>query len=489
MLLGLAVLMFPFMLWYSNTLMDKIAHAEQQKVKLWVDAIHRRADLLSYNDKLFEIITANEKNTANFMAQAFHKILSADEDISFYADFITENTTIPLILIDEKERITSTKNIDSNLMQRIDTAIHLNILLDEEGFQCLPINFYGNRFVYLHYKESIILTRLKIYFNDLVQNFLDEIVKNSPDLPVLVTDNSKSVVLISGNINASSFDTPEKRAKLIASMESANPPVVITIDNKPGYVFYRESNTLKMIRIFPFIQLIIAGIFVFFSWLLLRYSRRSEQNQIWIGMSKETAHQLGTPLSSLMAWAEILKEEKTAPEIVTEIEKDISRLENVAQRFSKIGSEPKLEPQNVGEIITNFLEYFKNRTSSKINFQLDIPTGNIVVQLNKYLFEWVLENLLKNAVDAMNGVGTIFVSLKNDNKKKYIFVDVTDTGKGIESKLQKTIFLPGITTKQRGWGLGLTLARRIIKNYHKGKLELKSSQIGKGATFRVSLRK
>jgi signal transduction histidine kinase len=471
--------------------MDKIFNSEQLKVRIWVDAIHRKADLLTYNTKLFREISANEKNNAAQMAKAFHKLLNANpnEDISFYLDFVTENKTIPLVLVNENQQITDFKNVDTVDKIMLQKTTNLEATLKHLHYNQIPINYYSNRYVYLYYKESLIYTRLWAYFDDLIKNFFDEIVNNSPSLPVLVTDSNKKTVLISGNIDKDAFNTPEKLSAVLASMSNENSPVKIHISNSEGYVFYKESNTLKFIRLFPVIQLFTGFVFVLFVFLLFRYANRSEQNQIWVGMSKETAHQLGTPLSSLMAWTEILRSENVANEIVTEIEKDISRLEKVTQRFSKIGATPKLEPDNIKQIVLDFVEYFKTRTSSKIEFKLIFPDEDIIARVNKYLFEWVLENLLKNAVDAMEGIGTLEVIIKNDPKKKYIFIDVNDTGKGIEPKIQKSIFMPGVTTKKRGWGLGLTLARRIIKNYHKGKLELKYSHLGKGSSFRISLRK
>jgi len=204
-------------------------------------------------------------------------------------------------------------------------------------------------------------------------------------------------------------------------------------------------------------------------------------------MSKETAHQLGTPLSSLMAWTEILRNENINPDIVVEMEKDIARLETITQRFSKIGSTPDLSPENIQDIINNFIHYFKNRTSSKVVFQIDLPKKPIIVEINKYLFEWVIENLCKNSVDAMNGQGTITISI--NESKKYIEIFIKDTGKGIDSKIEKKIFKPGFTTKSRGWGLGLTLAQRIIKNYHKGNLDIKSSIPFKETILRIKLKK
>ncbi|MCR5554000.1 MAG: HAMP domain-containing histidine kinase [Bacteroidales bacterium] len=221
--------------------------------------------------------------------------------------------------------------------------------------------------------------------------------------------------------------------------------------------------------------------------MYINRTKASEQNQVWVGMSKETAHQLGTPISSLMAWSELLKNEHIDDSILNEINKDISRLENIAQRFSKIGSDPKLVDENINTVISEFVVYFKNRTSSKVSFIVNMPQQELHANISRHLFEWVLENLCKNAVDAMNGVGNITIDLFDN--KKYIYIEISDTGKGIENKYQKDIFKPGFTTKERGWGLGLTLTQRIVNEYHKGKIELKNSVVGKGSTFKITLRK
>jgi signal transduction histidine kinase len=313
-------------------------------------------------------------------------------------------------------------------------------------------------------------------------------VDNSPSLSVVVTDSTQKNILKYGNIDTTRIHNSQYIQSLLKSMTSPNnPPIKISIGNSSAYVFYAESAVLKIMRIFPVILILLFGLFLTVAYLLFRFARRSEQNRIWVGMSKETAHQLGTPISSLMAWMEILQNENISPDILNEINKDLIRLENITQRFSKIGSIPKLKMENINEIITNFIDYFKNRTSSKIKFNVYVPENKIDAMLNKHLFEWVLENLCKNAVDAMNGAGTIAIQVSED--KKYIYIDISDTGKGIESKNQKSIFEAGYTTKSRGWGLGLTLARRIINDYHRGKIILKSSTTIKGSTFRVKLKK
>jgi signal transduction histidine kinase len=313
-------------------------------------------------------------------------------------------------------------------------------------------------------------------------------VDNSPALSIIVTDSTQKNVLRYGNIDTTQIDGKQYVQNLINSMISKNnPPIKISIGNNSNYVFYAESSILKIMRLFPVILILLFCLFLTIAYLLFRFARRSEQNQIWVGMSKETAHQLGTPISSLMAWTEILKNENVNPDILKEIDKDLIRLENITQRFSKIGSMPKLEVKNINKIVVDFIDYFKNRTSAKIKFNVYTTENEINVLLNKHLFEWVLENLCKNAVDAMNGDGT--VSIYVNESKKHIYIDITDTGKGIESKNQKRIFEAGYSTKSRGWGLGLTLSHRIINNYHSGKISLKRSAVGKGSTFRIKLEK
>jgi len=310
-----------------------------------------------------------------------------------------------------------------------------------------------------------------------------------PSLPVIITDSSQQNVLLYSNIDSLRVkNDPSYLEHLIQTMRAKNEPIRISFGgNMYVYVFYEAASTLRTLRIFPIIQLILVAIFLLVAYFLFRFARRFEQDRLWVGMSKETAHQLGTPISSLMAWSELLENENINPDIIKEINKDISRLENIAQRFSKIGSVPKLKVENINLVTSEFIFYFQSRVSSSIIFETKIPDYPIYASISKHLFEWVLENLYKNAVDAMNGIGTIGVSIQDD--KHFVYIDVSDTGKGIEIKHQKTVFEPGYTTKSRGWGLGLTLSRRIIKDYHNGKIEVKNSSLNKGSTFRIKLKK
>ena len=250
-------------------------------------------------------------------------------------------------------------------------------------------------------------------------------------------------------------------------------------------VCYDESVLLKRLSQYPYWQLGIVMIFVVVAIFALLSSKKAEQNKVWVGLSKETAHQLGTPISSLMAWIEILKENHPDDDLITEMDKDVKRLERIAERFSKIGSLPEPTPSSMNEVLEHVVEYMRRRVSNKVEISTIIPNHDVIVNMNASLFEWVIENLCKNAVDAMEGCGKITMQLIEENNR--VVIEVTDTGKGIRKKDISHVFTPGFTTKQRGWGLGLSLARRIVEDYHKGRIFVKSSELGKGTTFRIEL--
>lgn len=258
------------------------------------------------------------------------------------------------------------------------------------------------------------------------------------------------------------------------------------VDNSYINVCYDESLILKRLTIFPFVQLAVVVIFVVLAVFALLASKRAEQNRVWAGLSKETAHQLGTPISSLMAWVEVLKEEYPDDALIPELDKDVSRLRLISDRFSKIGSMPELAMVSLQEVLAHVVDYIDRRTSHNVVIRCQLPDHDVMVNINAALFEWVIENLCKNAVDAMNGgPGTISIAVMETGQK--VAIDVVDTGKGISKKNIKNVFRPGFTTKKRGWGLGLSLAKRIIEEYHKGRIFVKSSEVGVGTTFRIEL--
>jgi signal transduction histidine kinase len=272
-------------------------------------------------------------------------------------------------------------------------------------------------------------------------------------------------------------------------MKTQNEPILISVsDTETQYLYYRDSLLLENLKYYPIVQFAVIILFILVAYLAFNSSRNAEQNQVWVGMSKETAHQLGTPISSLMAWVELLKMQNIDESLIREFEKDTHRLQKITERFSKIGSVPELITTDIGEAIRSTVEYLRTRSSGKVKYILDFDeTKRIEAPLNASLFSWVIENLCKNAIDAMNGNGTIHISLID--KGEQLFIDVADTGKGIAKSNFKTVFQPGFTTKKRGWGLGLSLAKRIVENYHRGKIFLKHSEINKGTTFRIILQK
>lgn len=279
--------------------------------------------------------------------------------------------------------------------------------------------------------------------------------------------------------------------KVAQQMKAAGQVIRIPLANNHNdyiEVCYDESLMLRRIAIYPYIQLGVVMLFVVVAIFALLTSKRAEQNKVWVGLSKETAHQLGTPISSLMAWLAILKESYPNDKLLPELDKDVQRLQLVADRFSKIGSIPEPVPASMNEVLYHVVDYMDRRTSKKIQMTTDLPDEGIIIKMNASLFEWVIENLCKNAVDAMGGeCGQIVLHLEQLENK--VVVEISDTGKGIKKKNIKNVFRPGFTTKQRGWGLGLSLAKRIVEDYHHGKIFVKSSELGKGTTFRIELKK
>lgn len=315
-----------------------------------------------------------------------------------------------------------------------------------------------------------------------------KISDQNTSIPLIVTNEADSI-LIFKNITLPPNRQQEVLHKELRKMKQQNAPIEIYIsDIQKQYLYYRESYLLRNLRLFPVVQLLVIFLFIGVAYLAFSASRRAEQNQVWVGMSKETAHQLGTPISSLLAWLELLKLQNTDETTLSELEKDISRLEKITARFSKIGSKPELILTNLVDVIHSSVEYLKHRSPEKVKYEIRYDQAqNWEIPLNEALFSWVVENLSKNAMDAMNGSGQITFSLRQ--KEEQVIVDVTDTGKGILKSQFKTIFQPGFSTKKRGWGLGLSLAKRIVENYHKGRIFIRDSEINKGTTFRIILHK
>ncbi|NLB87369.1 MAG: HAMP domain-containing histidine kinase [Bacteroidales bacterium] len=368
-----ALLIGGISIFFTNTLMKKLAYEEHKKIQLWAEATQQLINI------------------------------SPDQDVSFLFEVLRNNETIPVILVDMQDNIISYRNIDS----------------------------------------------IKMQDNNFVQKKIKELKNNSKEHFIIKTEEGEDL-------------------------------------NK---IYYSDSSLLVQLYYYPYFQLALVFLFILASYFAFSASKRAEQDQVWLGMSKETAHQLGTPISSLMAWTEILKDQVKDSEIINELEKDTKRLEKIALRFSKIGSRAILSKVSLNEILKSTITYMSSRIPSSIKINLinsaqDIDTK---IEINQDLFEWVIENLCKNAVDAIGENGEVFISYEETQKN--IYIDIRDTGKGIPKSKHKTIFNPGYTTKERGWGLGLSLVKRIIEQYHQGKIFVKNSELGNGTTFRIILKK
>ncbi len=324
----------------------------------------------------------------------------------------------------------------------------------------------------------------------------------TPDntLPVILVDSATQQILLSRNVVDSMSSVSEREIQLesvLNKMKKENSPFPIIVRNGINgsvtdiqYVYFRNSYILRQLRAYPYIQLSVIGFFGFIAYLAFSYSRRAEQNRVWVGMAKETAHQLGTPLSSLMAWLEYIRsmpEMQGREDVIEELDKDVERLERITARFSNIGSLPILKNEPVFEVVSDCLNYLRPRLSSKVNMTVEGGDSQLTAKLNKPLFDWVIENIVKNGVDAMSGIGNIKVNIGQESSDE-IFIDISDDGKGIPKGKANDVFKPGFTTKKRGWGLGLTLTKRIIENYHEGKIFVKTSQADTGTTFRIILK-
>jgi signal transduction histidine kinase len=319
-------------------------------------------------------------------------------------------------------------------------------------------------------------------------NLVLTVIKGNNTIPVIVLDDKGGIEIYS-NVRIHDADTLGYLMREAAAMRDAGHIIRMDMDEPGQYydVCYDDSLMLKRLAAYPYIQFGVFVVFLLVALFALLSMKRSEQNRVWVGLSKETAHQLGTPISSLMAWTEILQTNYPDDELIPEMGKDVKRLEVIAERFSKIGSLPETVPENLNEALLRVSDYMSRRSSEHITVNCFVPDRPIMVRMCSPLFEWVIENLCKNAIDAMNGEGCISLHVAQTDERVYI--DVTDTGKGIQKAHFKSVFSPGFTTKKRGWGLGLSLAKRIVESYHKGKIYVKHSELNKGTTFRIELRK
>ena len=318
-------------------------------------------------------------------------------------------------------------------------------------------------------------------------SFVFEVINHNKTIPVILVDDNGSILYHKNFPSKKANNIDYLKSQLEIMKESHEPIVFEYADGKHNKIYYKDSILLTRLKIFPYVILVVISLFIVTGYFAFSNSRKSEQNKVWAGMARETAHQIGTPLSSLMGWVTLLHDQGGNEEVVSEMNKDILRLQMITERFSKIGSQPELKNQDVNTIVQRSFYYMKDRSSSKINFKLEISDHAIFSFLNTQLFGWVIENIMRNAIDALQGKGEIKVEVKDHSKN--VIIDISDNGKGIKSTQLKTVFEPGYTTKLRGWGLGLSLVKRIVEDYHKGQVYILHSELGKGSTFRISLLK
>lgn len=485
-LLFIAAVIVAITLWYSNHIAESIREEERNKIELWSEAIKRRAELVTFTEKLFEALKIEERKRADLLGNAYNIVSDPtfEGDLTFIAHFLWENTTIPVLMYDENGKLWNSVNLppgkenDSLYIDSLKVAI---IAKNNE-----PIELVGVGQT-IYYDDSRLFTQLQTTMDDLINSFISETVINSASVPVLVMDSTLNTVIKKGNIDTTLISSPALLRSKLESMAAVNTPIAIDLPGQGRqFIYYEDSNVIKQLQMFPVFQLILIGVFLVVSYLIFSTFRKAEQNQVWVGMAKETAHQLGTPLSSLMAWSSLMESQGADPQTILELNKDIDRLGTITDRFSKIGSVPDLEETNVYDMIQSAFDYLKVRVSNKVVFSIECADPGITAHINKPLFGWALENLVKNAVDAMAGVGTLQAKITHETNR--VCIELTDSGSGISKNRWKTVFQPGFTTKKRGWGLGLSLVKRIIEQYHSGRIYVKWSELNKGTTFRIELR-
>lgn len=487
---------------YSSRLVNELSKEERKKVRLWAEAIESKAVTVNKTAKLFIELAQVEREKIELWAKAEEILINSTElrpnDNKLAVDIIGANHTIPLILVNQDGEITGERNIDGlvDTFSLVGEERHrvywenknlLDSLLNlwKEKGDRIDVNYIDDQHIYLYYKDSRILEDLRSTFNNIQTSFVNDIISMAASTPVIYL-RGDSVIAFNKIDSAIVSDSVLLQSEL-NSMRSDNDPIVVDLGyDELNYIYFSDSDMLNKLKYYSTIQITVMFLFVLIGYWLFSIFRRSEQNKVWVGMAKETAHQLGTPLSSLMGWMEVLRMKEVDNEIITEMEKDVDRLNMITDRFSKIGAKPSLDKKNIYDSLEKFVTYFKTRIPRKVELELKSSSTEVMSPLNEPLFHWVIENLCKNGIDAMEGKGKITIDFFEENNRT--IVEVTDTGKGIPSNKRSEVFQPGFTSKERGWGLGLSLSKRIIKEYHNGKIFVKRSEVDKGTTFRIELK-
>ncbi len=486
-LLFIVFLVVVFTFFYTNYIVNQISKDERIQVELWAKAIKKKAELVAYTQDLFEQLSIEEKKKVELWSQATQLAIQSKPgtDYSFLLKVISDNTTVPVILTKENNEIISSRNLDP-VLSKNKAWVKEQIASMQEQNKRILIPVYGGERQYLYYKDSKLFEELKKVMGDLLQSFISEIVVNSARVPVVYKNETLDSVIATGHLSAKIKESRFLLDQQIEKMQSNNTPIRFTLDDDSVHaIYYFDSMLLRQLRYYPYIQTLLFLLFIALSYRLFTSFKKAEQNRVWAGMAKETAHQLGTPISSLMAWQEMIKKDISS-EISQEIQKDIDRLKTVADRFSNIGSKPKIETIDLVALLHKTRKYFIPRIPKNVNFLLDVPNTEVLLGANRTLLEWAFENIIKNAIDSMQGKGILDIKI-DTSQNNIISVDIQDTGKGIDPSKFKTVFEPGFTTKVRGWGLGLSLTKRIIEEILLGRVFVKSSKKDKGTCFRIEL--
>ena len=476
-------------IYYANRIAERIQIQEQAQVILWAKAIEEKAKILKLSNAIFLKLAEEERKKVEITSKATQLLANENHNentTALFLSIITLNNQIPLIQTDENFVITDFKNIEKNVQR----GMVLEKAKFPDFFKYKPIEvIFSDKKNFIFYKESIIYQNISTLIDQSSDQFIGEITNNTSLLPIVLLDKNKKRIQTS-NIPEDIKADKKKFDDYVRELTSSQEPIVLDIEPRnTKYLYYQSSNLASFVKWFPIVLYSVLAAILFLAFAAIRNVRKYEKNQIWVGMSKETAHQLGTPISSLSAWLEVLNENEALPEaqrnVVSEMKKDVSRLSLIADRFSKIGSKPKLDKINLHEILNTCFEYLKKRGSKKVHFVLSEIPINLCVEINRQLFEWVIENLVKNAFDSIQHEGEIMI--ETTHAKNLVYIDVRDSGKGIAPQDIEKIFEPGFTTKKRGWGLGLSLCKRIIVEYFNGKIYVLNSKINLGTVIRVEL--
>lgn len=491
-LISLAAAILIFTMWYSNILVKKIKNDERINVRNWAMSIQRQDEMLNSARTFFAKFEIEERKYANIWSFVHERLLSNTNphEFDFLIEIVSRNKTIPFIVVDDKNVIVQSQN------QNIQSNTPFEGKIKEEYTINDPIPIYiSNNTFYLYYKASKLFEEVIELLDNLTTIFNTEILKTPLSVPIIITDRSKKNIINYSGVANDVFYSEKEKLNTLKRMAKQNKPIEMhSLDHNHEmlYVFYENSTLITTLKYLP-IAMFCSLLLIIISLISVQnFARRIEQDQVWLGMSKETAHQLGTPLSSLIAWLDFFKSQDNpilSNDIIVELEKDVKKFETVVNRFSKIGSVPDLTTENIVTLTYKVVQYLEHRTSNKIKYHIaPNNTSVILANINIFLFEWVIENICKNAVNAIgNNAGNIHISIIENNKN--IVIDISDDGCGISKKILSKVFDPGFTTQKRGWGLGLSLCKRIIKDYHKGKVFVLSTVVDMGTTFRIILKR